>query len=93
MTPSDYVTSFIRTAVPVVVGALLASKAGPFVAPDAAVQFVTAGFALVYYAAVRGLEALGLPQMGWFLGLPRQPVYLPDTGDLAHVPAEQRDEA
>ena len=90
MTLNDYWTSFVRTAVPVIVGALLASKAGPFVAPDAAVEFVTAGFALIYYAAVRGLEMLGKPQAGWFLGAPRQPIYLPDTGDLAAVPEWDR---
>ena len=90
MTPSDYWTSLVRTGVPVIVGALLASKAGPFVAPDAAVEFVTAGFALIYYALIRGLEALGAPQAGWFLGTPKQPIYLPDTGDLAAVPAWDR---
>lgn len=90
MTLNDYFTSFVRTATPVVVGALLASKAGPFIDPDAAAQAVTAGFAVVYYALIRGLEALAGPQWGWFLGVPKQPVYGVDTGDLAAVPADQR---
>lgn len=91
MTWNDYYTSFVRTAVPVVVGALIASKAGPFIAPDAAVEFVTAGFALIYYAAVRGLEMLGASQAGWFLGTPRQPMYVAvDTGDLAVVDESDR---
>lgn len=90
MTLNDYWTSFVRTATPVIVGALLASKVGRFIDPDAAAQAVTAGLAVFYYALIRGLEMLVGPQWGWFLGVPKQPVYDVDTGDLAAVPEWDR---
>jgi len=90
MTLNDYWTSFVRTTVPIIVGALLASKAGRFIDPAAATEAVTAGFAIIYYALVRGLETLVGPQYGWFLGSPKQPLYVVDTGDLAAVPEWDR---
>lgn len=88
MSLSDLWTSFVRTAVPTIVGALLATRIGPFIDVEAATAALTAGFAIIYYAIVRVLEMVGGPAFGWFLGLARQPVYieLPDTGDIAAVP-------
>jgi hypothetical protein len=86
----DWWTSMVRTTVPIIVGALMASKAGPFIDPAAATELVTSVFAIAYYALVRVGETFVTPQFGWFLGVPRQPVYDVDTGDLAAVPEWDR---
>jgi hypothetical protein len=72
------------------VGALLASRVGPYIDPAAASELVTSVFAIAYYALVRVGETFVTPQLGWFLGVPRQPVYDLDTGDLAAVPEWDR---
>lgn len=82
----DWWTSMVRTAVPIIVGGLMASKVGPFLDPTATTELVTSAFAIAYYALVRVGETFLSPQLGWFLGVPKQPVYDIDTGDLAAVP-------
>ena len=82
----DWWTSMVRTTVPIIVGGLLASKVGPFIDPEAATELVTSAFAVAYYAIVRVGETFLSPQVGWFLGVPKQPAYDIDTGDLTAVP-------
>ena len=80
---SDYVTSLIRTAVPVAVGALaawLSSKIG-FVVDEQTQAGLIAGFTGLavglYYALIRWLETK-VPQFGWLLGVARKPIYVPE---------------
>lgn len=76
---NDAVIGFIRTAVPAAVGTLLAyvaAKTGvteplPDVGPFA-VAVATAG----YWSAARAAEAK-FPRLGWLLGYPQAPKYLP----------------
>ena len=71
---SDTLVSFIRTGVPVVVGAVVAylSKHGldidldPFAATALAIS--------LYYALVRALEKRW-PVFGFLLGVPKEPAY------------------
>ena len=72
----DIWASFVRTAVPVTVGASLASSVGEFILADAATEFVAAFLSLVYYAGVRLLERRFGDRAGWLLGFPKQPVYV-----------------
>lgn len=76
---SDYVTSLIRTYVPVVVGAVLTW----LVTRGVAIDDVTSGAIIValqglltglYYTIARQLEAR-FPQFGWLLGVPKTPSY------------------
>lgn len=75
----DLVTSFIRTAVPYVVGAVVAwlTQKGVHV-PDSAVASATSAVTFVvgtsYYVLVRALEHRW-PKFGYFLGVPVKPTY------------------
>ena len=73
---NDTVLSFIRTFVPVIVGALVAwlQPLGIQIDTVAAASIATAVFTAVYYTAARLLEK-HFPKAGWLLGAPRQPVY------------------
>lgn len=77
---NDLVVSWIRTAVPVAVGAVLAwlaSVAGVVVSPNASAGLtagITAVLAAVYYALVR-LAEKRWPWVGVLLGAMRQPTY------------------
>ncbi len=79
---SDYVVSLIRTWVPVGVGAVLAwisTKVGFIVDEDTKNQgilFFTFFLTGLYYAIIRWLERQ-YPQIGWLLGLAKQPGYVP----------------
>lgn len=77
---NDVATSVIRTLVPIAVGGgltLLGTSAGIHVPAeynhvvDEVATLVIGG---AYYGIVRGLEAK-FPRLGWFLGVPRKPVY------------------
>lgn len=89
MTLNDYWTSLVRTAVPMIVGALLTSRVGTFIDVAAATEATTALFALLYYGIARSFEMVA-PQAGWLLGIPKVPFYNVDTGDFAAVPADQQ---
>lgn len=76
---SNQITSYIRTAVPLLIGSIVAwlSRKGVH-ASDAQVAFATAGLTfivgMVYYIIVRKLEARW-PKLGVLLGVPTKPVY------------------
>lgn len=80
MTPNDQILAYIRTYVPYAVGAaaawLFATFA--FALPDELVIAITAFLVVVaqnaYYFLGRLLEQF-VPELGIFLGWPRQPVY------------------
>lgn len=87
---NDFVTSLIRTYVPVVVGAVVAyvtRKLG-WVTPDttAAATAFTGVVIGLYYAAARALEKR-YPVLGWLLGRPAQPTYpaTPETDEAGAV--------
>lgn len=81
MTNNDTVVSWIRTAVPVVVGVVLswAVRHGLPVGgiDDAqAATYVTPICVAGYYTVARALESRW-PQFGWLLGLAKAPQYVP----------------
>lgn len=75
----NYITSTIRTVVPVVVGtvaAFLAAK-GVNLDPNALAgltAFLSGLFTAVYYVAARYLEHK-FPKAGYLLGTPKKPTY------------------
>lgn len=76
---SDQITSYIRTTVPIVVGALVAWLAAKginvpadLVAPTTALITALAG--TLYYVIVRKLETKW-PKLGLLLGVAKVPVY------------------
>lgn len=76
---SDLAVSFIRTAVPYIVGALVSWLATKGVELDEAASaglstFLTALFGSVYYLVFRFLEQK-YPELGRFLGVARKPKY------------------
>lgn len=75
----DLVTSVIRTAVPLAVGAVVSYLATKGLhAPDAVVAqataFLTFAVGFVYYIVVRWLESKN-PKLGVLLGKPTKPTY------------------
>jgi len=77
---NDYVTSLIRTYVPVAVGALAAwlEQKGLNLDPSATaglMTFLTALSTAVYYLVVRLLEKYASPRFGWLLGWAKSPTY------------------
>jgi uncharacterized membrane protein (DUF441 family) len=75
----DLFTSWIRTAVPIVIGSVLAWLASQGVTVDdslkTALDLVLGGsLSIVYYIVVRFLE-VKWPAVGWLLGTPKQPNY------------------
>lgn len=75
----NYVTSTIRTTVPIVVGAVVGFLVahGVNVDPNAIAgltAFLSGLFSAVYYVAVRLLEHK-FPKAGWLLGTPKKPTY------------------
>lgn len=85
MNLSDTGISFVRTATPVVVGVILSSVVGPWLDPNLLPQVVAGALSLGWYALARGLEIAGLGWAGWFLGIPKQPVYQLDTQVVAEA--------
>lgn len=76
---SDFVASLIRTGVPYIVGLALAWLATKGLNVPAAYEPVidsvaAFGIGTGYYAIVRAVEAK-FPKAGWFLGVPKKPVY------------------
>lgn len=75
----DFVISFIRTVIPMVVGALASYMTSkgielPAEAFAGLVTFLTATLSALYYLIVRWLETKW-PAFGWFLGVPGKPKY------------------
>jgi hypothetical protein len=72
----NVLTSYIRTIVPVTVGLGIStlSKLGIDLDPGPLTIVIDAVFIGAYYALARALEAK-LPQLGWLLGAPHEPVY------------------
>jgi hypothetical protein len=81
---NNYLTSLVRTWVPILIGTALSWLAvthGIVVDPDIQNQAVAVVTALVigaYYAIVRWIE-VRFPQIGWLLGTAKQPGYSADT--------------
>lgn len=97
MTNSNYVSSLIRTWVPVVVGSIvtLAAKRYNVVIDDgtqaAAITMFTGLATAVYYAGARLLE-LKFPQAGWLLGLAKAPGYSSESAPPAQpAPGDNED--
>ena len=73
---SDFLTSLIRTWVPILVGYLVSLGLLPASLSDSATAAFTALVIGVYYALVRVLETRW-PAFGWLLGSPKKPTYVP----------------
>jgi hypothetical protein len=71
---SDVITSYIRTAVPILVGWAIAAGLLPSTMTDQATAAATALIIGAYYALVRLLETKW-PKLGWLLGKPSAPAY------------------
>jgi len=89
MNLSDTGISFVRTATPVIVGVLLSSALAPWLDPNLLPQVVAGFLSLVWYALVRILEVSGITWAGWFLGVPKQPLYQLDTQVLAEATPDE----
>lgn len=85
MSLSDAGVSFVRTATPIVVGALLTSAAAPILDPAITREAVAALLALLWYGVFRGLELAGFKNAGWFLGVALAPFYRLDTQVVAEA--------
>lgn len=79
-----FYASIVRTAVPVVVGAVLGWFTTANITLDAEFEatltvLITSAFTLAYYVVVRLFERFVSPKLGWLLGLAQQPTsYKPD---------------
>jgi hypothetical protein len=73
---NDVIISYIRTGVPLLVGALISWGVLPASATDQAAVAITAVVTAAYYGLVRLLETRW-PSFGWFLGKPKAPTYTP----------------
>lgn len=77
---NDLFTSYIRTAVPSLVGAVatwLATKGMELDEGTLAglVAFLTGTLTMLYYLVVRMFEKYVSPKFGWLLGYPKAPAY------------------
>lgn len=88
MSLSDAGVSFVRTATPIVVGALLTSAAAPILDPAITREAVAALLALLWYGVFRGLELAGFKNAGWFLGVALAPFYRLDTAAIAEATSD-----
>lgn len=83
MTTSPNPISYIRTWIPMAVGALITwlATSHNIIVDDATSAALIAGFnglvSAIYYGVARLLEKVN-PIFGYFLGVPKQPVY-PDS--------------
>jgi hypothetical protein len=78
---NSYLVSAIRTGVPLLVGWISSWLVARGIGVDEAsedwlISFLTFAFSLGYYLLVRALERVN-PRVGWLLGVPVQPTYLP----------------
>jgi hypothetical protein len=92
MLNNDKAVSWIRTAVPIIIGVVFswAVRHGlPVGGIDdgSAATYVTPLAIAAYYSVVRTLEAKW-PQLGWLLGVAKQPQYVPGP---APAPAAGQD--
>lgn len=77
MTVYDVLVSLWRTAVPVIVGWVVALLARVYIDVDeqTLAQALVGAFTVLYYGLFRLLEAKVSPAFGWFLGLAKPPTY------------------
>ena len=77
---SNYVTSVIRTVVPVVVGAVIAvlAKKGINVDEAEVSSWLIPTVISAYYSVAR-LAEIRFPRLGWLLGVPKAPGYAPGS--------------
>jgi hypothetical protein len=73
---SDFITSLVRTYVPILIGYLVSLGILPSTLSDQATAAFTALIIGVYYLLVRLLETR-FPWLGWLLGSPKTPKYAP----------------
>jgi hypothetical protein len=71
---TDFLTSLVRTYVPIVVGYLVSLGLLPGDLSDEATAAATGAIIAVYYALARLLEKKW-PAFGWLLGIPKEPSY------------------
>ena len=85
---SDYITSLIRTWVPIAVGfalTWLATKLKIVIYPESTATVTAVSVSIVsgaYYSLVRWLETKS-PQFGWLLGKAKAPSYVPEDPPAA----------
>lgn len=74
-------TSIVRTVVPYLTALVVtwAAKAGFDVDPEEATGVIVVVAGSVWYSIIRKLEATH-PGIGWLLGIPKTPVYVPPVG-------------
>lgn len=83
-------SSIVRTATPLIVGAVAAWLVSVNFPVDAELQealtLATGGvFTVLYYGATRVLETYVTPKFGWLLGLAKQPVYAPKNETVVSI--------
>jgi hypothetical protein len=94
---TNYVTSLIRTWVPIGVGLLLAWLAQHFNVvlsghtSDAVVAVITAALGAGWYAVVR-LAEHRFPSLGWLLGSPAKPDYAALQADGSYLVTDLADD-
>ena len=76
-------TSIRRTLVPTVVGAIMATAAGPLLDEAILTEAVVALFAVLYYTGMRLLEESGVTWASMLLGGGTAPHYEQDTDTLS----------
>lgn len=79
--------SILRTVVPFAIGWLVTFLAVPDDVVGWLEQLLVVVIGTGYYALVRLLETYGSNAWGWFLGLAKQPAYVPTTADIAPATA------
>lgn len=70
----DFLTSLVRTWVPIAIGYLVSLGVLPDDLSDEATAAATAAVIALYYALARLLERRW-PAAGWLLGVPKTPTY------------------
>lgn len=80
---SDHLTSLIRTAIPIIAGAVLVGIFDILSNFDRTVS--AAVISILYYEVVRIAEDKGVRWAGYLLGVPRPPVYRLDTDSYVRL--------
>jgi uncharacterized membrane protein (DUF441 family) len=83
---NSYITSIIRTWVPILVGSVISWLATRGLSldkdtADAATVAATGIIIALYYVVVRLFEKYVSPKFGWLLGVAKTPVYHKPTSD------------